>query len=196
MLLAGQLLLGCGRSGASAPVPPRWTHQAIHPPLPQTSNAPTRTVGGVLPVTAAATRRPSGYISSAATIQAAAVHRGRTPDRQIAAPSRTLPTKPSTSTSNPINPWAVEAVVAGRSGSPSMPARYACPSNGAATAEIPMIIRKKVWARTVTTMASRPRSPARVEARYVASAKTPKMLRLVPSPLPITWLITYASVVT
>lgn len=59
-----------------------------------------------------------------------------------------------------------------------------------------MIIKKRVCPSTVTTMANRPLSLARVEARWAASANTPKTPRMVPIPLPITWASTYSSVVT
>src|SRR3712207_1051873 len=87
----------CTLGWASTPTTPaegrRITLQAIHPPLIDTSNAPTSTVRGVLLVIAAATTRPSGYINTAAVAQMAPAHLGSVPERQTATPSSTLPTK-------------------------------------------------------------------------------------------------------
>ena len=138
----------------------------IHPPPRAMSAAPATTVGGVLagPIVASYTR-PMGYISTAAAAHAAPASFGSAPERQTATPRSTLPANTSTTISSEVNASIVSAKMLGNSRNPSMPARYACPSSGAANAEIPIPGRKRALPKRAMTMATRPMRPARLAER-------------------------------
>jgi hypothetical protein len=106
--------------------------KAIHAPLIATTTAPNGTVTGVLagPIVDPYTRLK--YISTFAAAHRAPAHLGNVPERQTATPRRMLPTKASKKNSSPVSPNMVSAKMEGSLAYCSMPARYACPSLGAA----------------------------------------------------------------
>ena len=59
----------------------------------------------------------------------------------------------------------VSAKLVGSLENSSMPARYACPSAGAAKVETPIAGKKRAVPRTVTTIDTSPRRPERPPAR-------------------------------
>jgi hypothetical protein len=135
-------------------------------------------------------------MNTAAAAQSAPDQRGRTPERQTATPSRTWPTKVSPIMSSDRRPNTVSAKLVGRSGRPSMPARKAWPSSGAAKAETPISIRKSELPRTVVAIATSPSRAERPLSSQAESAKAPKLVRIRPMPLPRTCESTYSLVVT